>query len=83
MNTRFVMIHLTMIVKWTGGWGSWFYRAPDSFFEKLRVRVLAEAAGEFSSTELTYWAGSYSVSVPPCVIIVACIRPKSFCQECR
>ena len=33
--------------------------------EKLRVRILAGAAGEFSSPELTLCADSYSVSVPP------------------
>ena len=33
--------------------------------ERLRVRILAGAAGEFSSTELTFCADSYSVSVPP------------------
>ena len=33
--------------------------------ERLRVRILAAAAGEFSSPELTLCAYSYSVSVPP------------------
>ena len=32
--------------------------------EKLRVRIPAGAAGEFSSPELTFCADSYSVSVP-------------------
>ena len=35
--------------------------------ERLRVRIPAEAAGEFSSPESTLYAESYSVSVPsPC-----------------
>ena len=33
--------------------------------ERLRVRVPAEAAGEFSSPELPVCVDSYSVSVPP------------------
>ena len=33
--------------------------------ERLLVRILAGAAGEFSSPELTLCAGSCSVSVPP------------------
>ena len=33
--------------------------------ERLRVRVPAGAAGEFSSPELTLCADSFSVSVPP------------------
>ena len=33
--------------------------------ERLRVRIPAEAAGEFSSPELTLCAESYSVTVPP------------------
>ena len=32
---------------------------------RLRVRIPAEAAGEFSSPESTLCADSYSVSVPP------------------
>ena len=51
--------------------------------ERLRIRVPAEAAGDFSSPVLTLCADSYSVSVPPRVIAVACIRPRSFCQKCR
>ena len=33
--------------------------------ERLRVRIPAGAAGEFSSSELTLCANSHSVSVPP------------------
>ena len=33
--------------------------------EGLRVQILAEAAGEFSSPELTLCADSYLVSIPP------------------
>ena len=51
--------------------------------ERLRVRTLAEAAGEFSSPELTLCADSYSVSVPPRVTAVARKRLRSFCQKCR
>ena len=36
--------------------------------ERLRVRVPAGAAGEFSSPELTLYADSYSMSVPPLVL---------------
>ena len=32
--------------------------------ERLRVQIPAEAAGEFSSPELTLYAESYSVSIP-------------------
>ena len=48
--------------------------------ERLRVQVRAEAAGEFSSPELTFCADSYLASIPPCVTSVACKRPRSFCQ---
>ena len=49
------------------------YRGPGQLvgksaglvIEKLRVRNLAGAAGEFSSPELTLCADSNSVSVPP------------------
>ena len=36
-----------------------------ALIERLRVRIPAEAAGEFSSPELTLRANSYLVSVPP------------------
>ena len=36
--------------------------------ERLRVRIRAKAAGEFSSPESTLCADSYSVSVPPPVL---------------
>ena len=36
--------------------------------EKLRVRIPAGAAGEFSSLELTLCADAFSVSVPPPVL---------------
>ena len=51
--------------------------------ERLRVRIPAGAAGEFSSPESTLCAESYSVSVPPRVTAVARKRPRSFCQKCR
>ena len=51
--------------------------------ERLRVRIPAEAAGEFSSPELTLCADSYSVSIPPSVTAMARKRPLSFCQKCR
>ena len=51
--------------------------------ERLRVRIPAGAAGEFSSPEKTLCADSYSVSVPPRVTAVARKRPRSFCQKCR
>ena len=53
--------------------------------ERLRVRIPAGAAGEFSSPKSTLFADSYSVSVPPppCVTAVARKRPQSFCQKCR
>ena len=46
--------------------------------ERLRVRIPAGAAGEFSSAESTLCADSYSVSTA-----VAHKRPRSFCQKCR
>ena len=36
--------------------------------ERLRVRIPAGAAGEFSSPELILFSDSYSVSVPPPVL---------------
>ena len=45
--------------------------------ERLRVRIPAGAAGEFSSSELTFCFDTYSVCVPPPVIAVtAAILPK-------
>ena len=49
--------------------------------ERLRVRILTEAAGEFSFTELALCPDSYSVSVLPPVTAVARKRPRSFCQS--
>ena len=49
--------------------------------ERLRVRVPAGAAGEFTSPELTFCADTYSVSFPPRVAAVARLLP--FYQKCR
>ena len=51
--------------------------------ERLRVRIPARAAGEFSSPELTLCAESHWVSVPRRVTAVARKRLWSFCQNCR
>ena len=58
--------------------------------QRLRVRIPAGAAGEFSSPELTLCADSYSVCVPPPtpppiprVTAVAGKKTRSFCQKCR
>ena len=51
--------------------------------ERLRVRIPAGAAAEFSSPESTLCADSYSVSVPSRVTAVAHERTRSFCQQCR
>ena len=51
--------------------------------ERIRVRIPAEAAAEFSSPEVTFCADSYSVSVSPRVTAVARKKPRSFCQKCR
>ena len=51
--------------------------------ERLRVRVLAGTAAEFSSLELTFCADSSPVSFPLSVTAVARKRPQSFCQKCR
>ena len=51
--------------------------------ERLRVRIPAGAAGEFSSPESTLCAGSYSVSVPHRVTAVARKRLRPFCWKCR
>ena len=50
--------------------------------ESVRVRVPAEAAGEFSSPVLTFSADSHSVSVPARVTAVARKRPRPFRQKC-
>ena len=51
--------------------------------ERLRVRILAEAAGEFSFPELSLCADSYLVSVPPLCYAVARNRPWLFRQKSR
>ena len=51
--------------------------------ERLRIRIPAGAAGEFSPPELTLCALSYSVSVPAPCYPVARKRPRSFCQKWR
>ena len=51
--------------------------------ERLRVRIPAGAAGEFSSPESTLYADSYSASVPPRGTTMARKRPRSFCQKYR
>ena len=48
--------------------------------ERLRVRIPAGVAGEFSSPELTFCAHSYSVFVPTVIVRKS---PLSFCQQCR
>ena len=40
-------------------------KSAELVIERLRVRIPAGAAGEFSSLELTLCADSYPVSVPP------------------
>ena len=51
--------------------------------KRLQVQILAGLVGEFSSPESTFCAGSYAMSVPPCVTTVACERPRLFSQKCR
>ena len=52
--------------------------------ERLRVRIPAEAAGEFSSPGPTFCADSYfRYPFHPCVTAVARKRSRSFCQKCR
>ena len=52
--------------------------------ERLRVRIPTGTAGEFSSAELTLFADTSPVSVPPpLVTAVARERLRSFCQKCR
>ena len=51
--------------------------------EKLRVGIPAGAAEEFSSSESTFCADSYSVSAPSRVTTVARTRPQSFFQKYR
>ena len=52
---------------WSFVWGSGQLSGSSAGLEieRLRVRILVEAAGEFSSPELTFCADSYSVSVSP------------------
>ena len=49
--------------------------------ERLRVRIWAEVAGEFSSPEFTLRADSYSVPVPPCVTAVARKKKERLCKK--
>ena len=58
----FVLVSRPMMFSFTNVCGN---RDSLIVIERLRVRVPAGAAGEFSSPELTVCAGSYSVSVPP------------------
>ena len=58
-------------------------KSAGIIIKRLRVRIPAGTAGEFSSPELTLNADSYSVSILTHVIAVACKRPWSFCQKCR
>ena len=51
--------------------------------ERLRVRIPAGAAGEFSPSELALGAGSFRCPFHPRVTAVARKRPRSFCQKCR
>ena len=51
--------------------------------ERLRVRIPAGAAGDFSSLESTLCVDTYSVSVPSRVTAVARKRPRPFCQRRR
>ena len=51
--------------------------------ERLRVRIPAGAAGEFSSPDLTFYADSHSVSIATRVTALARKRPRSFCQKCK
>ena len=51
--------------------------------ERLRVRIPAGAAGEFSSPELSLCANSYSVSVPPRITAEARKRSRSVCKKCK
>ena len=67
-----------------------WYAARDSMLVERRTcdRKVTSlnprgTAGKFSSPELTFCAYSYSVSIPPCVTVVARKRPWSFYQECR
>ena len=48
-----------------GGARTAFWKSAELEIERLRVRILGGAAGEFSSPELILCADSYSVSVPP------------------
>ena len=50
--------------------------------ERLRVRMPAGAAGEFSSPESTLCSDSYLVSVHPRVTAVARKISQSFCEKC-
>ena len=45
--------------------GSLVGKSAGLVIERLQVRILSGAAGEFSSPGLTLCADSYSVSVPP------------------
>ena len=51
--------------------------------ERLRVRIPAGTAGEYSSPEFPLCADSYSVSFPHPVTAMTRKRPQSFYQKCR
>ena len=59
-------------------------RAPDSWFERSRVRIPAGSVGEFSSPRVSFlcWLLFRYLSDPR-VIAVAHKRPRSFRQKCR
>ena len=52
-------------VRITGARIACWYKSAGLVIERLRVRIPAGAAGEFSSPELALCADYYSVSIPP------------------
>ena len=56
-------------------------RSASFVIERLRVQIPAEAAGEFSSQELSLSTDLFGVGSP--VTTVARKRLRSFCQKCK
>ena len=76
--TPFLAQGSSMSSTWESRGSSCIWSNAGLVFERLRVRIPAGAAGEFSSPELTLCADSYSVSVlPPCLLSLSDVTDPS------
>ena len=69
------------LVSWWAGIACWSERVLMN--GKLRVRIPAGAAGEFSSPEFTLCTDSYSVSVPPRCYLSGTLKTPVILTKCR